>query len=141
MPRDRITGEQIPKSVRGTYLWPLEEGVGDPFEPKYFPPKDLNMIRTAMRKIEGVGITIIPYREEPEEQRASFFGLAKLWRTVKVIIGLVFIEKMKEGRLLLEDQQGNSWGLRLVTRTREAQWEEPTNIPQPIEEPTDDDFD
>lgn len=93
----------------------------------FFTPNDILNIKAAMTEIGGVGFDIESFeaamrqhsngemRHTTLEER-SFLGLAKLWKVVQRIISLVFVEKMLAGKLTLQDEQGNVYGLVVLER-------------------------
>jgi hypothetical protein len=100
----------------------------------FFSNFQLRAIEHAMVRLEGVGINITSFRQlertrsngdrvKTDEQYRSFVGLAKLWHVVKKIIALAFIDKLVEGKLVLEDNDGNTYKLTLVhSPSKENLW-------------------
>ena len=130
MPRDRATGKKVARGCRGVDLWPPkaeEEEKKDVYVSlEYFSYQELAKIEKAMKLMQGVGISILSFWGEKNEQRSAFFGLAKLWRVVRIIISLVFIENLKDGRLKLLDLDGNEYGLHLTRQNgsvRTVDWD------------------
>jgi len=89
---------------------------------RFFSDKELRDIVHCMKEMEGIGITVQTFYKEMEgddKQKKYFMGLARLWRVVRNIIEIAFIEKLKDGKLTLIDRQGDEWGVKLVKANSE----------------------
>jgi hypothetical protein len=114
----------------------------------FFSFQQMRDIEEAIFRMEDVGIYIKAFRalEKPlfsggkgkaDDQYRSFMGLGKLWRVVRTVISIAYIDKLIAGQLFLQDRQGNTYKLVLHTPAREP-WVPPADLVGWEEEDKDD---
>ncbi len=73
----------------------------------YFTSQEIREVSKSLNLLEKVGIVIASH--SGDEQEATFFDKAKVWRVIKEVIATLYIEKLSSGKLLLTDRDGNEY--------------------------------
>jgi hypothetical protein len=84
------------------------EGMTEKAKQNYFTEEEVNAVKKAMKTLSGVGFSVPSYQTN-DPQMKVFFDKAKLWRVIKTIIQELYIKRLGEGKMFLNDPEGNEY--------------------------------
>lgn len=81
----------------------------------YFTKEEVRAVKDALADVSGAGIKVQNYMSE-DEQIGTFFDKAKLWRVIKQVISVLYIERLAAGQMFLVDANGDEYQVRRLDR-------------------------